>query len=355
MRDRITELDGLRCIAVLMVVIGHAFSKSENDYLVVVEFLGRAATGVTLFFVLSGYLITSIFVKSREHFSFSGFYFKRILRLWPALYVYIGFLWVMKFTANAPVGSFEHLGLVSLHIWNYGLPMAVSLPEYYNAAGNFMHLWSLALEEQFYWMWPVVFFALLKSNINRISIFCIVAVVFMPFIRIITNFASPDYAPFVSKLFHTASDPIFVGCLLAMHSEKLSRINFLKSRHTPLISLILLISISFFGYNLFSSYYSLTVGPFLEASISAMLILSVRSTQTFLGVSLLNSAPIQMLGLSSYSIYLWQNIFTQNGALFKSDPLAGVLLSLGVGLLSYWLIERPVNALRSKVFFRSQV
>jgi peptidoglycan/LPS O-acetylase OafA/YrhL len=146
MRDsaRITELDGLRGIAVLMVLGYHLWPD--------VLFFGWS--GVDLFFVLSGYLITSILLRNRKPGALRSFYVRRILRIWPVYYVALLAAFALNLTAAQPVGARGlFMSVVFLQLTDLYLHPGVS--QFVNP-GYFAHSWSLAIEEQFYLIWPLL-------------------------------------------------------------------------------------------------------------------------------------------------------------------------------------------------------
>lgn len=171
-KDHIQSLDGLRGIAILLVFFFHFVPQDRNDPLAVASRLGW--TGVDLFFVLSGFLITGILVDTRESANrFKSFYARRALRILPVYFLAI---------ALVIIGTHFLRGLrnwADIPIFFYGsnLVAAVSnqrllFPPYFNCA----HFWSLALEEQFYTIWPLVVFLIpRRQTLIRVCAFGILA------------------------------------------------------------------------------------------------------------------------------------------------------------------------------------
>src|SRR5262245_22242535 len=141
-RSHIPALDGFRAIAVLLVIFYHfGFEKVPGG------------SGVTMFFVLSGFLITWLLLKEHEKngkISLKGFYRRRILRIFPAFYAYwLGLVFLLLITGKSI-------------LWPHAIASFVYLTNYYNAIlgdpnTGFSHTWSLAIEEQFYLLWPFFF------------------------------------------------------------------------------------------------------------------------------------------------------------------------------------------------------
>ncbi|KPF63283.1 acyltransferase family protein [Porphyrobacter sp. AAP60] len=341
---RVGALDGLRAVGVMMVVVGHALPMYSPIADAPVDFLGRAATGVTLFFVLSGYLITSIFMREQDKgtFSFGSFYRRRIIRLWPALYAYLAFLTLLKLTTSYEIADWLHLLFASLHVWNYALPVINGSEGYQASAAHLMHLWSLAVEEQFYWLWPIAFFAV--SDRKRLIILLCATIVLLPAVRLGSYVLFETSRPFLTKMFHTAADPLLIGCLLALFPLRvMERARWLARGYALPILLAALFSVSYFLGKPLASYYSLTIGTTIEAIIAAGIVWTAHHGERGIAHDLLCSRPLQVIGLSSYSIYLWQNIFTRPNAVFDLPFAFGILASLVAGFVSYRLIEKPTQ------------
>jgi peptidoglycan/LPS O-acetylase OafA/YrhL len=208
-------LDGLRAVAVLAVIIYH-FGLLPGGYL-----------GVDLFFVLSGFLITSLLIREwtrrRGHISFRNFYLRRVLRLFPALgcviavaVALIGFLELSRPPSNRQyvAGTLEGLPLVATFAgnWARALDPASSL----GSLGLLGHTWSLAIEEQFYLLWPALFVLLMHRRFSRgfmaLSL-ALIAVAEMVY-RVAVAFAG--YGS--NRIYYgtdTHSDGLLIGCAIA--------------------------------------------------------------------------------------------------------------------------------------------
>ena len=170
------DIDGLRAIAVLAVVIFHAFPNA----------LPGGFVGVDIFFVISGFLITSIILDgfAQGDFRFSMFYARRIRRIFPALLVVLaacivaGWFWLLP----------DEYGLLGHHVLA-GAGFVSNLEmwreaNYFDAATDtkiLLHLWSLGVEEQYYLVWPAVVWMAWRSGVNLLAL---VAVVFRGVLRL---------------------------------------------------------------------------------------------------------------------------------------------------------------------------
>jgi peptidoglycan/LPS O-acetylase OafA/YrhL len=146
---RIDSLDGLRALAVLLVFVGHVDQRG----------LPGGYVGVEVFFVISGYLITALLLHEQRRtgaISLRHFYVRRMLRLWPALLLFV--------VVVAPISALDHIGEPAAD----GTAALLYLTDFWaNASEHFsllLHTWSLAVEEQFYLVWPAVLVFALKRG-----------------------------------------------------------------------------------------------------------------------------------------------------------------------------------------------
>lgn len=162
------DIDGLRAIAILTVVAFHAFP----------DVFPGGFIGVDVFFVISGYLITSILQQEIQsgHWSVASFYARRILRIFPALVLVLLACLVAGWhtlLAEEYMQLGKHLGLGAAFLSNIGLWWEAGYFDKVSEAKPLLHLWSLAIEEQFYIVWPLALWLILRSKRNAM---CTVAV-----------------------------------------------------------------------------------------------------------------------------------------------------------------------------------
>ena len=162
------DIDGLRAIAILLVIIFHAFPK----------FLRGGFIGVDIFFVISGYLITGIILKglSRDNFSLLEFYSRRIKRIFPALIVVLSFCliagWYVLLADEYEVLG-KHIAAGSIYISNFVLQSESGYFDTDAELKPLLHLWSLAVEEQFYLFFPLLLILSHRLRINVLGVIII--------------------------------------------------------------------------------------------------------------------------------------------------------------------------------------
>ncbi|HVE58040.1 MAG TPA: acyltransferase, partial [Pyrinomonadaceae bacterium] len=203
--NRIPSLDGLRAISIVLVIAGH--------WLHVLGYgnLGNLGNlGVRVFFVISGFLITGLLLKEIEKTSgvnLLKFYFRRTLRIFPPYYFYLLVIAVITFLGFIYV-PLKSLFFASVYITDYANPSNWLLG----------HTWSLAVEEQFYLLFPGV---LLILGIRYTKIFLFLVVLASPLIRL-ADFQFFGSEPiWVVKGFHANMDALAIGCLLALFYKRL--------------------------------------------------------------------------------------------------------------------------------------
>lgn len=174
------ELDGVRAVAALMIMFCHFFlyANSENDiFLMIKKMSVFGQTGVSLFFVLSGFLISRILINTKEkpHY-FRNFYLRRILRIFPLYYFFLLLYYFgLPLILSEPIYPFSE----QKYFWVYLQNIARTFE--WKSEGP-VHFWSLAVEEHFYFFWPILFFFF---SIKRLTQIIIGVVVFAFLVRII--------------------------------------------------------------------------------------------------------------------------------------------------------------------------
>jgi peptidoglycan/LPS O-acetylase OafA/YrhL len=327
-------LDGIRGLAIACVVLFHT-----------VRFPGAGFLGVDLFFVLSGFLITTLLLEERAQYgkvSLRDFYRRRALRLLPALLVLLGVFLVFSILAAAAESRSPHQAIFGVVA---GLGYFSNVAMAAGASGLTMppelgHLWSLAAEEQFYIVWPAVLFLAIRGRVRLALIVVGAAIALTAVEQLRLYFAGANW-PRMGFGVDTRSSSILVGCLLALVLATSVRptIEAGARRLGPLVLVALL------GLMIVDPQKRLFTGPLLLfAVVSAVLIVQALDSRSALAKGL-SSRPTVFLGRISYSLYLWHvPIFVVLGLSSRRVELMDIpalALALGCAIASYYFVELP--------------
>ena len=339
------EIDGLRAIAVVAVILYHA----KITILGYKPFQG-GFVGVDIFFVISGYLITSIILQEliiTGTFSFKYFYERRIRRILPALLLVITvslpFAWIYLLPTSFIDFSksiIYSLGFGSNFYFHYS-------GQIYGADSGllkpFLHTWSLSVEEQFYIIFPIILLIIFKYFRKYLGIILIIG--FMTSL-ILADWTSRNYPSTSFYLLHTRMWELLAGSILGYFEMKLGHRASNRTLHLILPTLglfFIALSIIFFNDKLFHpSFYTLSavVGVCLIIWFSHKdeIVTKILSTKLFVGI-----------GLISYSLYLWNYpifAFARMSEFTLGDNFKKILLALLILLLSvisYYFVEKPAR------------
>jgi peptidoglycan/LPS O-acetylase OafA/YrhL len=333
------DIDGLRAIAVLSVVFYHFGA----------GWLPGGFTGVDVFFVISGYIITLNIMEKVQagEFSIRDFYIRRIKRIVPALVFMIATVLIVGWIFIVPpdyrlIGKsaiYSVLGLGNLYFYgntDYFDPKAETQP--------LLHTWSLGVEEQFYLVWPIAFLIATIFFKTRLRIaVALAAFTFSAFI--FSEWATQSYSKAAFYLPFARAWELALGCLIAFLPPIRSR---LYSEFTVLIGL-LLVGISIFTVNVTQSFPGF--GAVYACFGAAAIVAPKRRDGIF--NAFLTFEPIRLVGLISYSLYLWHWPIIVYYREIMIDHKPGVLvvftlllLSVSVSYVSYALIEQPFRKAR---------
>ena len=337
------EIDGLRSLAVLSVILYHTKIYTFNQIIFEGGFIG-----VDIFFVISGYLITSIILKeifNTNSFSFKYFYERRIRRILPALLfvmlISISFAWVLILPENFVDFAktiIYSLGFSSNFYFHYsgqlyGVESGLLKP--------FLHTWSLSVEEQFYIVFPILL--LIISKYFRVYLIYFLIVGFLISLGL-ADWGSKNHPSFTFYILPTRGWELLAGSILAYIeiSKGYRSKSKVLNNILPLIGLILIIhSIIFFNDKMFHpSLY--TLSPIL----GVCLIIWFSNKNDIVG-KLLSSKLFVGIGLISYSLYLWHYpVFAFGRILYVFDEsvsnkfLFGAIVII-LSIFSYNFIEKP--------------
>ena len=330
------DIDGLRAVAVLSVVIFHAFP----------EYLGGGFIGVDVFFVISGFLITSLILREQreERFSLRHFYARRIRRIFPALSLVLGFGlvagWIcLNFMEYKQLT--KHTGSSAIFITNF---MLLREAGYFDNAADtkpMLHLWSLAIEEQFYLAWPLVlmFFKRLPRWLFPVLVVLLLSSLTYSLSLVFKGDLEHDFYSPLSR-----SWELLLGASLAFGVSRQAAIPTAWRNMAGWAGLVFIfMSACFLDKSMpFPGYWA------LPPTLGAALIL-FAGMQSNVNRVLLASRPLVAIGLISYPLYLWHWPLLSFARILESQTpgpelrLALVLLSFILAWGTYRFIEKPIR------------
>ncbi len=328
------DIDGLRAIAVLAVILFHAgFDTFSGGFV-----------GVDIFFVISGYLITSILVKEIEknEFSLVNFYERRARRILPALFLVIILCIPFALAWMHPIQLKDFAqSLVAVNLFASNILFFLE-SDYFGADAEekpLLHTWSLAVEEQYYVVFPIVLLLSWRYG-KKNSLIVVAFLAFISFLMSEWGWRNNEIANFYLAPFRIWE--LLAGSIAALAIEKIS-----KKKSNSLVCLGLLgIMLPIFLYNEhtpFPSFYAFApvIGTFI------VIVYGGTHSRTS---RLLSLKPIVFLGLISYSAYLWhQPLFAFTRIIMMSEPsklaMFGLsVLSLLLAAISWKYIETPFRS-----------
>lgn len=340
------DIDGLRAIAVLAVVVFHAFP----------EWLRGGFVGVDVFFVISGYLISTILINTigAGTFSFRDFYARRARRIFPALVIVMAVVFTLGWMALLP-DELEQLGkhilggagfVSNLVLWNE--------VGYFDTAAEtkpLLHLWSLGIEEQFYIFWPAILLFAHWRRMNMLVVTLVLAAA--SFALNVAGLASHPSATFYSPASRVWE--LMAGSALAYASVYKLRWRQAGPGSRNALSAIGLALVA-------GGAVLITKGPHFPGwlallPVAGAVLLIAAGPNAWINRYLLGNRVLVWIGLISYPLYLWhwpllsfaQIVEAKTPALEVRVQL--VLLSFVLAALTFWLVERPLRtgrALRAK-------
>lgn len=328
------EIDGLRALAVIPVIFFHAgFSFFSGGYV-----------GVDVFFVISGYLITTIILGELNSatFSMAGFYERRVRRILPALFlvliVCLPFAWFLMVPIEMKAFS-DSLIAVCAYISNLWFWRTTN---YFDTTAHLkplLHTWSLSVEEQFYIFFPFLLLLLCKFN-KRALIFALSAVAVISIV--LADWLSINKTAAAFYLLPTRMWELLLGALSAIYlmQSPVSKLNHLLRDFGGFLGIILLLYAIFLfdGQTRTPSYFTLI------PTLGAVCIILFISTDSFFG-KILGHRFLVGIGLLSYSLYLWHQpifAFARLSGLFDAQQ-ERVILLMGVVFLMAYLSWRYVE------------
>jgi peptidoglycan/LPS O-acetylase OafA/YrhL len=347
--------DGVRGVAIFLVMLAHS-----NTY-------GGGILGVDLFFVLSGFLITSVLMNERDQtgtISFPSFFARRILRLFPALVAFVSMGYILTRIVYPEFQEFLPKTALFATLFYWINWYVASHPTFTGVS----HCWSLAIEEQFYLLWPLFLWIMLrfKLPIKRVLVITLILAAIPVIIKLslVGLYGRHVY----SRCYYgsdTRFDELLIGCAYALLATTRA-----PKEYPQAFRFLGVLSLFICGY-IFSKGGESTFEPFLlqggytvfALSVGSILFAlqngSLRSIRTLLEI-----APLRWLGRISYALYLYHVFFTgidgsdgfvalmlDSGKIpqlgFSNGSIA-IALGLILATLSYYCVERPFLKLKKR-------
>jgi len=342
-------LNGVRAVAILAVI---AFHLRANDTAVPTR---GGFLGVDIFFVLSGFLITSLLLEEfaqRGSIRFRAFYLRRALRLLPALFATVGVVVLYSLTLGpqARLGAVLRDSGAALTYWeNWREAFST------NQAGTLIgHTWSLSMEEQFYILWPALLLGLVLLRRKRLAIWAVWLGVGAIAAERALRWHGDASVQRLFMEFDTRADSLLIGCGLAFLAAGgyLTRGRAARLLHVSFVpSVLVVLAFLAFAYN--RSAFMFLGGFTIFALAVAVALGNLATRHVRLVTPLLEARPIVWIGVVSYGLYLWHFpiLWMLRDHLDKMrfvDPIALPLFFI-VAALSYRYIEAPFLRLKSRL------
>jgi peptidoglycan/LPS O-acetylase OafA/YrhL len=317
----------MRGVCILLVLFSHTVGSSNFPKF---YFLGGlAAVGLIVFFVLSGFLITTVLMREQDRtgtISLKNFYIRRFLRIFPVAYLYIAVIALLSF-----------LGVIGLRPHDLAFAVSYLMDFHHDRAWYLGHLWYLTVEEQFYLIWPV---ATVILGFRKSFFAALACLAFIPVSAISIARLFPEL-PGLGVPAGAAS--ILTGCVLALRFDWLRGKEVFASKLFS-VALVGAVAIRLYTWNIGRPLPGF--GYLLNILIALSVFRCVAVPHDFVG-RILNSRVLMFVGGLSYSVYIWQQLLlppTPPGSSFPRNIFAAVAIALA----SFYLVERPCLKLKKR-------
>lgn len=290
--------------------------------------------GVRVFFVISGFLITTLLLKERERqgrISLRNFYIRRLLRIFPAFYTFLAVVGILVAVRWVQVEKHDLIYALT-YTTNYHYPVGWVV----------RHTWSLAVEEQFYLLWPAV---LAFAGVRRGLFAAMATMATVPILRVLTLEWAHIPSEYFGYQFHLTADALATGCVLAIARKWLGSqpryLAFLGSRLFLLVPVVAVLP-------MFLTDRPRLLGLLGIPLMNVAIALTIDRV-TRIPIRLLNLAPLRFIGILSYSLYIWQEAFlNRDSTSWICAFPQNVVFALATACASYYLIEKPFLKLKHR-------
>jgi peptidoglycan/LPS O-acetylase OafA/YrhL len=340
-QKRISSIDGLRGLSILLVLVDHyLYFSGNNIFNPYFSFFINSKNGVDLFFIISGFLITTILVKehiSKGKINLGSFFLRRALRILPALYLLLFVYFILFYFDFINLSKFTLVSSFFL------------LRQFIGSGWETSHLWSLSVENIFYILFSLILTRSRTISYDKIFYYSMILIIILPIVRYFiyteTNLSSLN-------IFFRCEGLLF-GALIALRTQFISKIN---NNHIFFLFIISFAILLFFEFvwplkNLTLLDYILrqyvSILNVFNISLLFWYIINLKKGIIYL---IVNNSILIFIGMISYSIYLWQQIFFSKNDIFHIDNVPFRFISIFlIGLLSYYFIEAPFSRFKTKL------
>lgn len=336
------ELDGLRGIAIIAVLIQHQLLPFG---------MNGGFLGVDLFFVLSGYLITSLLISEFEKtrsISLSKFYLRRVLRLGPALALYL--LASLAVTYHTKLISVtRQIGLIVIALlYSTNWRMAFGWDPVLDPTSI---TWSLSIEEQFYMVWPILIFGCLAFKLKRRFIIGGIGLAILAVL--LHRYLLFDGGANLARLYYgtdTRADALLMGCVFAL--VPVARVGTVAKRWLESVGVLSAVGLAcLMVFARFNDAFLYRGGFTGVALLAGMVIFVAAHCPPRILSAVLKWSPLRWFGHISYGLYLWHWLVVRNTSLYYVGylkPWAKLVTAVGIAAASFYILERPFNRLKSR-------
>jgi peptidoglycan/LPS O-acetylase OafA/YrhL len=338
MKDRIRALDGWRGVAILLVLIDHGAELSHSGLIHKATRVG--ATGVGIFFALSGFLITTLLLREKKKWGridFGKFYLRRVFRILPPVFTYLASLVVLAYLHKLQISRLDLLSCIFLFrnylvtnylVTNWGWSLYTG------------HLWSLMVEEHFYLFWPFLL-VFTRGNLKALMGLSLSVAVW----RAVSFHYQLFPGVWPPCRTDVRLDSLLWGCILAIMLSDPKWVDFLKRRLSGWI-IAALVAIDIVSNVRHGQHDYSWFEPII---LALLLVWPVLFPDTLLGRPL-ETKLLRWIGRISYSLYIWQQFWL----LFPTAPKVfpslqqfpvNIGFAFACAIVSYYMIEQPSIAL----------
>jgi peptidoglycan/LPS O-acetylase OafA/YrhL len=339
--SNIPGLDGVRAISILMIMCSHSGFHFIPGNL-----------AVTIFFFLSGFLITSLLLDEYGRhgtINIPVFYARRVLRLYPPLLVYVatvlaGLLFLRK--------EIDLVGLTGVLFYFANYLYALQTP-HLEPFG--LHLWTLSVEEHFYLFFPPLLLLLLRKRLPVVALLAVLCIIPLVLRLMVASTTSPlVYPVYTNAATEMRFDSILFGCVTAIAIRRpggVSLTSLATNRTIVVCAGLLVLAAEFFPSQFFRQTFRFTLQ---NLALVSLVLTAIYSPHFLAAKRVLNSQLMRWIGVVSYPLYLWHmGIFEMMQNLAGSVPpvlihVLGWLTSFAIAFAVHFAVERPIVRLRKR-------